>query len=73
VAKLGYCDNAFFHFYLPGLAETASGDKKDVPLNWLLSDGTTARIRKAMIEDAGNARENDRLAKALKQPWPPVP
>jgi hypothetical protein len=23
--------------------------------------------------DAGNARESDRLAKALKQPWPPVP
>jgi hypothetical protein len=65
-AKADYCDNAFFHFYLPGFtANPGSVDKTDVPLNWLLSDGTTARVRDAITEDAGNASEGGKLVKAL--------
>ncbi|MGZ5902093.1 MAG: hypothetical protein ACXWK3_20300, partial [Reyranella sp.] len=67
MAKADYCDRAFFHFYLPGLTpKTGSGDKTDVPLNWLMSDGTTAFVRAAIDNpDIGNAAEGKRLAKAL--------
>jgi hypothetical protein len=47
----------FFHFFLPGQAGT------EVPLNWVLSDQTTAFIRAAITEDklSGNKTELDRL------------
>ena len=47
----------FFHFFLPG------DGGKEVPLNWVLSDATTAFIRRAINEDkqSGNARELQRL------------
>ena len=63
MAKLGYCKESFFHFYLPG-------DKAgDVPLNWVLSDGTAAFVRTAIDNaDIGNAAEGKRLVETLKQP-----
>ena len=47
----------FFHFFLPGQ------DGKEVPLNWVLSDATTAFIRGAIKEDklSGNDKELQRL------------
>src|SRR5262249_20603893 len=49
----------FFHFFLPGQ------DGKEVPLNWVLSDKTTAFIRGAIAEErmSGNKRDLDRLQK----------
>ena len=47
----------FFHFALPGQ------DGREVPLNWVLSDATTAFIRAAMGEEkmSGNKGELERL------------
>jgi hypothetical protein len=47
----------FFHFFLPGQ------DGREVPLNWVLSDATTAFIRGAMNEEklSGNKGELERL------------
>jgi hypothetical protein len=47
----------FFHFFLPGQ------DGRAVPLNWVLSDATTAFIRGAMGEEkmSGNKGELERL------------
>ena len=47
----------FFHFVLPGQ------DGREVPLNWVLSDATTAFIRGAMAEEkmSGNKGELERL------------
>ena len=47
----------FFHFFLPG------DGGKEVPLNWVLSDGTTAFIRGAIKESklSGNDKELQRL------------
>ena len=64
-AKADYCPNGFFHFYLPGLKAGSGTEKADVPLNWVLSDGTTARVRAAMTEDDGNRTESKRLIKAF--------
>ena len=59
-ARLGYCPDSFFHFHLPG--EKAA----DIPLNWVLSDDTTAFVRAAIEDkDIGNAAEGQRLAKTL--------
>ena len=66
-AKDQYRPDAFFHFYLPAQkAENGSGDRIDVPLNWVLSD-STKRFIQAAIDDKeiGNAAEAQRLAKAL--------
>src|SRR5260370_6454820 len=68
-AKAENCPDGFFHFYLPGeTSGNGSGVRTDVPLNWVLSDGTTAFIR-AAIEDKGigNAGEGQRLATPLAQ------
>ncbi len=50
----------FFHFFLPGQ------DGREVPLNWVLSDATTAFIRGAICEQtlSGNRDELERLHKA---------
>jgi hypothetical protein len=47
----------FFHFFLPGQ------DGREVPLNWVLSDATTAFIRGAIGEEkmSGNKGELERL------------
>jgi hypothetical protein len=51
----------FFHFFLPG------DNGREVPLNWVLSDATTAFIRGAIQEEklSGNKAELERL-KAFK-------
>ena len=66
-AKAGHCADGFFHFYLPGeTSGNGSGVRTDVPLNWVLSDGTTAFIRAAIEDkDIGNAGEGQRLATTL--------
>jgi hypothetical protein len=58
----------FFHFFLPGQ------DGREVPLNWVLSDATTAFIRGAICEQtlSGNRDELDRLHKAAGGPLPPT-
>jgi hypothetical protein len=54
----------FFHFALPGQAG------REVPLNWVLSDATTAFIRGAICEQtlSGNRDELERLHKAAGVP-----
>jgi hypothetical protein len=66
-AKLQYCPDSFFHFFLPG-EKTGPGpnDRKDIPLNWVLSDRATNFIRKAIGDkDIGNEDESTKLQKAL--------
>jgi cobalamin synthase len=66
-AKAAHCADGFFHLYLPGeTSGNGSGVRTDVPLNWVLSDGTTAFIRAAIEDkDIGNADEGQRLATIL--------
>ena len=53
----------FVHFMLPGV------EGRDVPLNWVLSSGTTAQIRKAtsaVPQDLKNHEERARLRELLQ-------
>jgi hypothetical protein len=63
-ARRQHCPDAFFHFYLP------ARNGKQVPLNWILSEGTAKYIWGAIDESilSGNAPERDRLARALQAP-----
>ena len=58
IAQMGFSTSIF-----PARRGNGSGVRTDVPLNWVLSDGTTAFIRAAIEDkDIGNAGEGQRLA-----------